>query len=55
MGKLLVLLLCLSLIGCATTSKVAQNFALNMPIDEVLKKSGKPFSKMHLRIRRGIS
>ena len=45
MRKLLSLLLCLSLIGCVTTSKVAQNITLNMSTDEVLRKSGKPFSK----------
>lgn len=45
MRKLLPLLLCLLLIGCATTSKVAQNITLDMSTDEVLRKSGKPFSK----------
>lgn len=35
----------LLLSGCATTSKVAQNISLGMTTQEVIKSSGKPFSK----------
>ena len=43
--KLLALLLCLGLVGCATTSRVAQKISLGMTTDEVRKAAGQPFSK----------
>ncbi len=45
MKKILVLLLCLGMGGCATTSRVAQNISLGMTTQEVFRAAGKPFSK----------
>ncbi len=45
MKKLVFLLMCLGLIGCATTSKVTQNISLGMTADEVIRKAGIPFLK----------
>ena len=53
MSKLALVWLCLGLAGCATTSRVTQNLSLGMNTDEVLRKTGIPFSKNASRDARG--
>ena len=45
MKKILVLILCLGLFGCATTSKITNRLSLGMTQEEVRKNCGNPFKK----------
>ncbi|MBM3252797.1 MAG: DUF2845 domain-containing protein [Candidatus Omnitrophica bacterium] len=49
MKKLLLILLCLGLVGCATTSKITPNLSLGMTKQEVIAKCGQPLQKSAIK------